>query len=94
MTIRREVTFHAHDDTASVRLVQDNAQQIFDAVQEIRNNNLAREFAGLKPVLCIPELELMKLKRKYPDLASKDNEIRSKAWLRYLTSSESAPWRV
>jgi hypothetical protein len=44
--------------------------------------------------LSIPELDLMLLKRKYPELNSKDNDMKTRAWKRFLASSESKPYRV
>ena len=44
--------------------------------------------------LCIPELELYNLKRRFPDLASHDRDIRVKAWRKYIRLAESRPWRV
>jgi len=44
--------------------------------------------------LSIPFLKWMELRRQYPDLASKDPQIRSRAYLRFMRSPESIPYRV
>ena len=39
-------------------------------------------------------MDLVKLKRKYPELDSDDMQIKAKAWNKILKSSESEPYRV
>jgi hypothetical protein len=68
---------------------------ILDTVQEIRKAEPMADRPGLgRWALSVPLIDWMALKRKYPDLASKDSEIRSKAWGRFMLSDESKPYRM
>ena len=44
--------------------------------------------------LRIPELDLAHLVRKYPDLGANHAHTRRNAWLRFMGSSESDPYRL
>jgi hypothetical protein len=44
--------------------------------------------------LSIPMLEWVKLRTKYPDLASPDMQIRTRAFLHFMRSGESWAFRV
>lgn len=49
-------------------------------------------FAGVE--LSIPELDYYVLQHRFPDLKSKDPEIRRRAWLKFAKSPESEPYRL
>lgn len=49
-------------------------------------------FGGV--MLTIPEFDFAVIRRMFPDLASRDHEIRRKAWLRFRNSVFSEPYRV
>ena len=74
---------------------QPNRKQILREVQTRRDNpGSVRDMAGLgRPVLTIPELDLHRLHRIYPDLKCPDPEIKGKAWLKFMRSSESKKYR-
>lgn len=57
-------------------------------------NNLGSHggFGGV--ALSIPPLDYEVIKRMFPDVTSKDHEIRSKAWQRFTKSPLSEPYRV
>ena len=40
------------------------------------------------------DAEINLLARKYPDLKHWDSEVRGKAWRKFMTSSESKPYRM
>jgi len=44
--------------------------------------------------LSVPMEDWLGLRRKYPDLQSKDPATRSKAWERFIQSDESKPYRT
>jgi hypothetical protein len=44
--------------------------------------------------LSIPLLKWVELRRKYPALACKDVQIRSRAYMQFMNSDESIPYRV
>jgi hypothetical protein len=94
MSVRVEAHYHAHDDTIATRRYQTNRAQILESVRDIRNNRLTRRLDWARPVLCIPELDLMQLRAKYPELNSRDPLERTLAWKRFIASSESQPYRV
>ncbi len=77
------------------RLTQPDRDAIMDANAELRKNEGALRplsFAGL--ALRIPDLDLMRLWKKYPDLKAPDAATRRAAWLRFIGSAEADPYRV
>lgn len=65
-----------------------------DELRKLRNDGgLGHQDFG-SVVLSIPELDFAVLQRRYPDLISRDNETNKRAWLKFLASPESAPYRV
>lgn len=61
---------------------------------QVRNERSARKLDWAWPQLRIPELDLKLLKLKYPALSSRDGVERRTAWLKFLNSTESAPYRI
>ena len=74
---------------------QPNRRAILEQVKIRRDNpGSVRDFEGLgRPALTIPTLDLHRLFRIYPDLACPDAEIKTKAWMKFMNSSESEPYR-
>lgn len=74
---------------------QPNRKAILREVQTRRDNpGSVRDLAGLgRPALTIPTLDLHRLFRIYPDLKCPDGEIKTRAWLKFMRSSESKPYR-
>ena len=68
----------------------------------LKRNQLLREDRLPKPMhlgfggvaLSIPPLDYEVIKIMYPDVTSKDYEIRHRAWLAFIRSPESEPYRV
>ncbi len=67
---------------------------VLDHNKEIMAAGGSRTSTFGKFELCIPELVLTKLKKKYPELKAPDMQIRVKAWKKFIRSAESKPWRV
>lgn len=67
---------------------------ILDENRVILNARDARKLGWGEPSLRIPELDLVLLKAKYPDLASRDGLVKRRAWIKFLNDPESAPYRV
>ena len=44
--------------------------------------------------LSIPEGDMQRLYSRYPELRCWDKDVRTRAWKRFLASSESRPYRV
>ena len=73
---------------------QPGARTLLEGVQVLRDNRLARAMPWGRPEMEIPAVDLHFLKLKYPDLASPDGGIKTRAWKRFLASAESFPYRV
>ncbi len=74
---------------------QPSRELILDHNAELKKNPDALRhlsFAGLE--LNIPMLDLIVLQKKYPALASSIGQERKAAWLKFMGSSESDPYRV
>ena len=65
-------------------------------IQRVRNEDIVDpSFAPDSMMeLQIPEMAYHLLIRKHPDLGSNDNDIATKAWKKFIASSESKPYRV
>lgn len=77
------------------RVAQPSESLILQLNQQIRNDpGAVRSLDWAKPYLKIPERAILALRKKYPDLASPHTHTRTKAWLKFLRSSESDPYRL
>jgi hypothetical protein len=90
----QELSVQAHTDELVVRTDQVNRGQILSGNAILRSQFRQRRTDGLRLALRIPDEDIGELRRKYPELASRDAETRSRAWARFIQSSESAPYRV
>ena len=75
-------------------LTHQDCAAILDHNREVMLDGGTRSGSFGKVELCIPELVLAKIKRRYPDMESPDREIRLKAWKDFIASPESKPWKV
>jgi hypothetical protein len=75
---------------------QPDRAAILHTIERRRLEGIApRDVEGLgRLMLQIPWEDLERLKRKYPDLASPDGKIKTRAYYRLLASPESMPFRV
>lgn len=71
-----------------------NSDRILEQNELIRNENLVTQRPDLHWSLSLPEFEYHMLIRKNPDLGSPDSGISTRAWKKYIASSESRPYRV
>ena len=68
---------------------------ILETNAELRKCEPMADREGLgRWALSVPFLKWVELRRKYPDLASTCAEVKSRAWLRFINSPESAPFKV
>ena len=74
--------------------IQPGATIMLDGIKTIRDNRLAKSLDWGRVELEIPEIQLINLKRRYPDLGAPDGETKTKAWKRFAQSPESLPYRV
>ena len=74
---------------------QVNREQILEIVAEVRREQALVDREGLgRWALCVPLEDWARLRRDYPDLNAKDGQIRSKAWMKFIQSDESYPYRM
>jgi len=85
---------HTPDGFQISRLDHQDCSDVLAHNREVMANGGARTLSFGKSELLIPELELRNLKKRYPDLAAPDMQIRVRAWKRFIRSAESKPWRV
>ena len=79
------------------RTVTNQAEEslIFDTNRELQKCDPVPDREGLgRWALSIPMLEWVNLRTKYPDLACPDMQIRTRAFLHFMRSAESVPYRV
>lgn len=68
---------------------------ILETLAEMRKADPMRDFEGLgRWALSVPFEDWLALRQKYPDLAAQDVEVKSAAWMRFIRSPESAPFKV
>ena len=71
-------------------------RHILEGVKRIREgvDDKPRNFGFGGVELVIPELDMAVIKRRFPETNSPDAGIRHRAWLKFLNSPESEPYRV
>lgn len=74
---------------------QINRTQVMEAIATLRNESPPADREGLgRFALSIPFEDWVRLRTKYPELASTDAATKSRAYLRFLRSEESRPFRM
>jgi hypothetical protein len=82
------------DTLTSIR-TQYGRDEILQTVAGIRQAGGVDDREGMgRWGLSIPFEDWLRLRAKYPELASKDAKIKSRAYLRFMRSSESLPFRI
>ena len=81
-------------DVATTVTFDPNHKRVLEENQAIRNGGLVENKADMHWALSMTPMQFDKIKKKYPDVASEDNEIQTKAWKKFIRSSESKPYRV
>ena len=72
---------------------QTNRDAILQANAALRSAE-ARRLEGMRWALSIPQDDYDMLKARHPELASTDQEVKRRAWQRFMVSAESLPYRV
>ncbi len=85
---------HDGDGFKINRIAHQDCADILQHNREVMLRGGSRTGSFGKVELCIPVLELENLKRRNPELASQDKEIRLKAWKRFIKTTEAKPWKV
>lgn len=90
---RRSMWFEG--DELVHRLEQPSRELILDTNREMRKAEPMADRPGLgRWALSVPLEDWQALRAKYPDLASRDPQISSRAWLAFMQSSEAEPYKV
>ena len=79
-------------------LVRENYQPTRKAVledtQELRKLGVNFDVGFGRVALQIPQLDYQRLLKAYPDLACPDGHTQTKAWQKFMRSSESKPYHL
>ena len=79
-------------------LVRENYQPTRNAVLEdtkqLRNLGVRFDVPFGRVALNIPQLDYQRLLKKYPDLRSPDGHTSTKAWQKFMRTSESKPYHL
>lgn len=82
-------------DKAVVITHQPTRRLILDTAAELRKAGGVADQQGLgRWALSVPLEDWQRLRGKYPDLASTDAAIKSRAWLAFIASPEAAPFKI
>ena len=71
-----------------------NGRAVAELNQTLQRDKPLRDLSFGRWGLQIPENEYNRLLLKKPELSCWDKDIRTKAWKRFMASSESKPYRV
>ena len=87
--------FKVEGDRLVRRTAQPTRRPILEFVHRIRTEGDAvRPLTFMGWELSIPENDYFPLLEKYPELNSPDAEIRTRAWRKFIGSSEAEPYRI
>jgi hypothetical protein len=90
MYIKRAVV----DGKAITATFDPSAKRILEENVGIRNSQIVKQKADMHWALSMSPMQYAQICKRYPDLKSEDGEIQTKAWKKFITSSESKPYRV
>ena len=83
------------DGYATHVLEQTERDQLLEVVAATRREHPIADRQGLgRWALSVPIEDYCALRRKYPDLAAPDAQIKSRAWLAFMASDECKPYRM
>ena len=73
---------------------QPGRSTILEGNKRIRNDAKLRKLDAMQWALRIPEIDYRMLLQKNPDLDSFDGDIKRRAWVTFINSAESLPYKV
>ena len=91
---RTSVSMDGARPILSVETTAPGSDAILAQNQLIQNEGLVQQKQDLHWSLSIPEFDYAIMVQTNPDLESHDFEIKTRAWKKYIASSESRPYRV
>ena len=68
---------------------QPTRKAVLEEVQERRNRGEVKDTLLGRAALTIPQLDYQRLLKAYPDMASPDGHTQTKAWQKFMRTSES-----
>lgn len=87
--IQTEFITHAHEPgKIYTKRTQPTEDIILNRNQRLRIEKPLRDLSFGRHVACVPFNEYMILKEKFPELASKDAELKTKAWAKILKNPD------
>lgn len=86
--------YQPHEGKLYRELSQPSRRLILERNAELRKSEAVRDLSFGRLALTIPLEDWQDLRARYPELASKDGEIRARAWQRFISSAESLPYKV
>lgn len=87
--------FKVEGDRLVRRTAQPSRRPILEFVKQIRTaGDVLRPLSFMGWELSIPENDYFPLLQKYPELNSQDAELRTRAWKKFMASSEAEQYRV
>lgn len=83
------------DDGLTVIREQPGRVGILESVKQLRHEGGAKDADGLgRWALSIPFEDWVRLRAKYPALASNDPKVKSRAYFRFMATPEAEPFKV
>ena len=76
------------------QVLQPGRVSILEGNKRIRNQAKLRKLESMQWALRIPEIDFHQLLLANPDLDSPDGEIKRLAWVKFIQSAESMPYKV
>jgi len=73
---------------------QPTRKAVLEEVKELRNLGVRFDVPFGRVALTIPQLDYQRLLKIYPDLGSADAHTSTKAWQKFMRSSESMPYHM
>ena len=93
--IRTEFITHAHEPgKVYTKRTQPTADIILERNQRKRIEKPLKDLSFGRHVACIPFNDYEILKKKYPDLASKDAKVKTAAWAKILKDPDNRKYLV
>jgi len=93
--IRTEFITHAHEPgKVYTKQTQPTEDIILNRNERKRIEKPLRDLSFGRHVACIPVLHYQMLKKKYPDLDSKDGKVKTAAWAKILKDPDNKKYLV
>lgn len=93
--IRTEFITYAHEPgKIYTRRTQPTEDVILKRNQKMRNELPEKDLTFGRHVACIPMIAYMKFKKQYPELSSKDQDLKNRTWAKILKDPANKKYLV